>query len=114
MVITLSRNREFGSWRGSAGAFYNREVITSSFMDPEEQEKVGRWAMGEIERLNPGAAGMLREAEMESVRISGDEKYIELHADPKDSRYDLGAYLDCVLQGDGSIRLVYLTFAGNG
>ena len=68
----------------------------------------------EIERLNPGAAGMLREAEMESVRISGDEKYIELHADPKDSRYDLGAYLDCVLQGDGSIRLVYLTFAGNG
>ena len=114
VVITLSRVREFGSWRGSAGALYNREVITSSFMDPEEQEKVGRWVMGEIERLNPGAAGMLRDAEMVSVRISGDEKCIELHAEPKDSRYDLGAYLDCVLQGDGSIRLTYLTFAGNG
>ncbi len=83
-------------------------------MDPEELESVQQWALQEIERLNPGASGMLRGMEMESVRISGEDKYIELHADPRDSHYDMGAYLDCVLHGDGSVSLVYLTFAGNG
>ncbi len=114
VVYVLTRIREFGSWRGSAGAYYDRETIRSSFMDPEELETVQQWALQEIERLNPGASGMLRGMEMESVRISGEEKYIEMHADPKDSHYDMGALLDCVLHGDGSISLIYLTFAGNG
>ncbi len=114
VVYVLNRIREFGSWRSSAGAYYDGETIVSTFMDPEELEAVQRWAVQEIERLNPGASVMLRGMEMESVRISGEDKYIELHADPKDSHYDMGAYLDCVLHGDGSVSLVYLTFAGNG
>ena len=114
IVSVIMRTQEYRSWHGSAGAFYNRDVITSSFMDPEEWSAVQRWAMSEIERLNPGAAGLLEEPELESVRISGEDKCIELHANPKDSHYDLGAYLDCVLHGDGSVSLIYLTFAGNG
>ena len=114
IVYVLNRIREFGSWRGSAGAYYDRETIVSTFMDPEELETVQQWALQEIERLNPGASGMLRGMEMESVRISGEEKFITLHAEPKDGHYDMGAYLDCVLHADGSVSLIYLTFAGNG
>jgi len=90
------------------------QYVESQVLNAEELNEVRAWAIEQIEFINPGASDLIRELNINYIRDVGDAKYIYLHADPKDSKYDYGLNYFVRLGIDHTMTLMEYGMVGNG
>ena len=90
------------------------EYAETNFLPANELEEIRIRAAEQIEIINPGTSAQIRDLEINYVRDVGDAKYVFLHADPRDSRYDYGLNLFVRTGNDHTMTLIDYGIAGNG
>ncbi len=90
------------------------QYVESQILSSGELNEVRTWVTEQSEYINPGISSLICDLDVNYVRDVGDAKFVSLHADPQDSRYDCGLNIFVRISNDHRITLLEYSLVGNG